>query len=69
MGLMFGPWELSLRMGWPVTPRSLGEWWCPFLEIRNTEDVGKNTKFLENRRNQVHIQCLGPQNATTVLKM
>ena len=38
MGLMFGPWELNLRMGWPVTPRSLGEWWCPFLEIRNTED-------------------------------
>lgn len=34
---MLGPWELSLRVGCPVTSSSLGEWWCPFLEIRNTE--------------------------------
>ena len=29
---MFGPWELSLRMGWPVTPRSLGERWLKGLK-------------------------------------
>lgn len=37
---MLGPWELSLRVEWPVTPSSLGEWWCPFLEIRSTEGDG-----------------------------
>ena len=39
------------------------------VKIRNTEDIGKIIISLENRRNQVHIQCLGPPNTTIVLKM
>ena len=38
VGLIFGPWEVNLRTRRSATPRSLGEWRCPLLEMRNTEE-------------------------------